>query len=497
MKLNITGEISEFYVQTLCLIYFPGSKFSKKDCDQSEIEVNVNSVKCNSGYKAFVDIKTTEGVFSGFAETRDISTLSNPFMAEKITVGKAFIEAGSKMCSFVPRWGILTGVRPSKFAIKSLISGKDFNTCVENFVNDYGVFPSKASLAVKVAMTERAVISDNMYNECSLYIAIPFCPSRCSYCSFVSFTSEKLLSLIPEYLSVLSKEIYRKAALIKKLGIKLTTVYIGGGTPTVLNESQLCFLLDTVCDAVDTENLCEFTLEAGRPDTITKEKLRIAKDHNVTRISVNTQTLNDEVLSSIGRRHNSDDFFNAYYIAKNSGIKHVNVDLIAGLPGESTESFVNSIDKVIELEPDNITVHTFCVKKASDIRRNTPNVYSAENAVACSCIDYSQKVLPEHDYIPYYLYRQKNTMGNLENVGYAKKGSEGLYNILMMEELQSVFAVGASAVTKLVHYSKDDKTVIERIGESKYPYEYLNQKKSETDDGFERRVFDFYDKYFE
>lgn len=502
MKINIIGEMSEFYVQTLCLIFFPGSKFSENAVhDSNEPQINVRSIKTDKGYEAFVDIIMASGTFSGHYETPDSTLLTRPSMAEKITVGKALLEAGSKACSFTPPWGVLTGVRPSKLAVKNFDAGMTKEDNIKSLMSDYGVSKAKAELAVNVAEAERVLITEELYGECSVYVAIPFCPSRCSYCSFVSFTSGKLLELIPQYLSVLADEIRKKAALIKALGLKVTTVYIGGGTPTVLSEKQLGFLLDTICDSIDTKALREFTLEAGRPDTITAEKLKIAEEHNVTRISVNTQTLNDRILEAIGRKHTSEDFFRAYEIAKKSGIGNINVDLIAGLPGESAESFMKSIDGVISLDPENITVHTFCVKKSADIRREGPAVYASENKTAEKSVSYSQKTLVDNGYVPYYMYRQKNTMGNLENVGFSKPGHEGLYNVFMMEEIQSIFAVGASAVSKLVHVSKDGTATIERIAENKYPYEYLAEKTSDENnlkiDEYEKKVFDFYKKHFQ
>jgi len=222
----------------------------------------------------------------------------------------------------------------------------------------------------------------------------------------------------------------------------------------------------------------EFTLEAGRPDTITEDKLRVAKEHGVTRISVNPQTLSDDILKEIGRRHTKEDFYRAFELAKKSGIKDINVDLIEGLPGDDFKNFSETVDKIIELNPSNITVHTFCVKKASDALRNNSNVYSLTGGDAAKCVSYSQLKAKFAGYKPYYMYRQKNTVGNLENVGFSLEGSEGLYNVFMMEEVQSIFAVGAGAVTKLVKFDGAfaQNTRIERIFRPKYPYEYLKKE---------------------
>ena len=281
--------------------------------------------------------------------------------------------------------------------------------------------------------------------------------------------------MIDDYLEALLSEIDETFEVINAIGLTVNTVYIGGGTPTTLNPSQLEKLLGKINEKFDVSSLLEFTLEAGRPDTITKEKLDVAKAMGVTRISVNPQTLNDDILREIGRKHTRDDFFEAYRIAKESGIRDINVDLIAGLPGDDFKSFSETLDGIIQLEPTNITVHTFCVKKASDVLRNNSSIYSLTGGDVAKSVSYSQLNTKFAGYKPYYMYRQKNTVGNLENVGFAIEGHEGLYNVLMMEEVQTIFAVGAGAVSKFVKQNgtsaKD--TLIKRLFNPKYPYEYL------------------------
>jgi oxygen-independent coproporphyrinogen-3 oxidase len=348
-------------------------------------------------------------------------------------------------------------------------------------VNDYLVIPKKAALATKVAASERKIIGIPDQRDCSVYISIPFCPSRCSYCSFVSYSSKKLLALIPEYLESLKKDICANFDLIKKLGLKVKTVYIGGGTPTILDEGQLCDLLGTVSNNIDTDTLEEYTLEAGRPDTITEEKLAVAAAHGVTRISVNPQSLCPEVLDRVGRHHTVDEFYKAYNIAAKSGIKYINTDLIVGLPGDSFKTFSTTFDEILALRPANITVHTFCVKKSADIVKSSADIFSMRGGDATKCVDYTQVKSLQAGYSPYYMYRQKKTVGNLENVGFALEGAEGLYNVHMMEETHSIFAVGAGAVTKIVkNYSSSDeakKGKIVRLFNPKYPYEYLSDNK--------------------
>jgi len=253
-------------------------------------------------------------------------------------------------------------------------------------------------------------------------------------------------------------------------------VYIGGGTPTILTEEQLETLLSTVAECTDVSALLEYTLESGRPDTITEEKMRLAKRYGVTRVCVNPQTLCNEVLRGVGRCHSAEDFYRSYDIARNAGIDCINTDLIVGLPGDTFENFSDSFERILELAPENITVHTFCVKKSAEILREGKRVYNLRGGDAGKCVDYSQIRAMEQGYAPYYMYRQKNMVGNFENVGFAKEGKECLYNIYMMEEVHSIFAAGAGAVTKLVDYAalqSGKKSVIERLFNPKYPYEYL------------------------
>ena len=473
MKVIINGDVSIFYIETLCLLFYPGSKFSDKEADGYTVTVNVEEE--TSEIRASVIINNSKDTYSGEFNLDSTGNLSRPSMAKKIAVGKAFLEAGKKALGIVPPWGILTGVRPSKLALWELEKGKSVDETVRIFVDEYATSNQKAKLACKIASREKSLLKESLYGKSSVYISIPFCPSKCSYCSFVSFTSEKLLSLIPEYLDVLISDIKRTGKLIDRLGHKISTVYIGGGTPSILTENQLEKLLKCVSDSIDVSSLEEFTLEAGRPDTITADKFSIAENYGVSRVSVNTQTLNDDVLRSIGRRHDSAGFFRAYEFAEKSGIRDINVDLIAGLPGESYESFASSVDRIADLSPENITVHTFCVKRSADLRH--AGVYAAECITADKSVSYSEETLISRGYQPYYMYRQKNAVGNLENVGYSVPGHECLYNVLMMEEIQSIFAVGAGAVTKLV--GKDSTTgelKIVRIAENKYPYEYLSDK---------------------
>ena len=494
MKIEVFGNINKYYVQTLCMIFFPGVKFSENEADDDGLSATVRVTENELGATAEVELISGDKVTTA-VRSEDYKQEIPAERTVKLAVGAAVIAAAGDMVGYKPSWGMLTGVRPSKVATELLNSGYS-KTRVKKILNtEYFVVPKKASLATDVALNEAAIIGTPDERDCSVYISIPFCPSRCAYCSFVSYTSKKLLSLIPEYVERLVSDVKSTFGTINKLGLRVKTVYIGGGTPTTLTAEQLEVLLSTINECTDVTALEEFTLESGRPDTITAEKFAVAKKYGVTRICVNPQSLSDEVLKGIGRSHNSADFFKAYDIARESGIKYINTDLIVGLPGDNFKSFSATFDKILQLRPDNITVHTFCVKKSSDFLRNGSNVYSLRGGDAGKCVDYSQIKSLQAGYKPYYMYRQKNTVGNYENVGFALEGAEGRYNIYMMEEVHSIFAVGAGAVSKMVKYSsnKDEKPVIERIFHLKYPYEYLDDDRMND---ICRQYEEFYNKNF-
>jgi oxygen-independent coproporphyrinogen-3 oxidase len=460
------------------MIFFPGSTFGENEVPTDGIpEITVSVYPDEDGVQiAYVSIKLNDRVCEAIESVRpdeEISIATHSSLA----VGRALFAAGKEMLGHIPPWGILTGIRPAKVAASLLYSGKGRVLTKKILRDEHFLNPQKAALAVSVASNEIKILKKLPKNSCSLYISIPFCPTRCAYCSFVSYTTKRLLSMIDDYLKALLYDIDEKIEIIKKLGLKITTVYIGGGTPTTLNESQLKSLLSHISAKVDTASLSEFTVEAGRPDTITCEKLRILKNYGVTRISVNPQTLNNDLLREIGRKHTAEDFYAAYKIALESGIKDINVDLIAGLPGDDFKSFSETLDKVLELKPTNLTVHSFCVKKAAELLKNNSEIYTLSSQEATKSVSYAQLKAKFAGYKPYYMYRQKNTIGNLENVGFSLEGHEGLYNIYMMEDVQTIFGVGAGAVTKLVKSVEEGSknTKIKRIFNPKYPYEYLNK----------------------
>ncbi len=476
MIVKVNGNVKPYYVQTIAMIFFPGAKFPEnEECTSETVVLTLDMTETADGVHSTVTIAQGERSVTSEAATAWTKSADRDHV-RKLSSGEALLQAGAAFTGYTPPWGILTGVRPAKVASELFERGLTPDEAAAVIAEEYFVTEKKAKLAAAVAHSEAKLATDAARRECSVYVGIPFCPTRCAYCSFVSYTSPNLLKLIPDYLVALARDIDNIFATIRELNLNVATIYIGGGTPTILTPDQLDFLLSKIREHVS--DVREFTVEAGRPDTITADKLAALAKYGVDRISVNPQSLNDDVLRSIGRAHNTDMFYRAYKTAKASGIKNINVDLIAGLPNDTVDSFRNTIDRIIALDPENITVHTFSVKRSAELR--SEGVFDRSGDIAAASVDYSQTVLPDAGYLPYYMYRQKNTVGNLENVGYAKLDHEGLYNVYMMEEVHSIFAAGASAMTKFVSLPGENGVRIERVAEPKYPYEYLRDHDGET-----------------
>ena len=387
---------------------------------------------------------------------------------ERCALKRAAYDVFSEATGIVSPWGILSGVRPIRFyQALTEIYGEKTEDVMKTF---YLVTSEKIDLCKRTIQRQQAAREANCAGDAGMYISIPFCPSRCKYCSFVSQVTGDESKLIPEYLEVLKEEIAAKAAMAKKKGHRITTVYVGGGTPTTLSAEQLKDLMETVANYVNVPSLLEYTVEAGRPDTITKEKLAIIEGNGAGRISVNPQTLSDEILRAVGRKHTAEDFFRAYEWARATNLA-VNVDLIAGLPDDTPEQFGQTMKKIVELDPHNVTVHTLYLKRAADYAEQAPEEFTKNAVNAVKMVDISQRYCREYGYLPYYLYRQKNTVGNLENVGYAKEGFESPYNIYMMDDLQPIYGVGANATTKFL-----ENGTVSRICNTKFAYNYLKER---------------------
>lgn len=368
-------------------------------------------------------------------------------------------------------WGILTGVRPVKL-LRRLAEESSEEQAVKKFEKDFFVSNEKIALSRETEHNERKILELSKPESFSLYVGIPFCPSRCSYCSFVMASIERAEKLIEPYTKLLCEEIKQTAEIANKLGLRLETVYFGGGTPTTLSAEQLDTVLRTVNNSFDMSTCREFTVEAGRPDTIDIAKLFALKENKVDRISINPQTVNDEVLKTIGRKHTAQEFFDAFELARKCGFDNINTDLIAGLPTDTPESFKNSLDSIVRLNAECITVHTLCMKRASRLTTEGVTLDLQQARDAREMLAYTQNILGQNEYIPYYMYRQSRMVGNLENVGWSKKGFESLYNVYVMDETHTILACGSGGVTKLKRNNPD---YLERIFNFKYPYEYIDR----------------------
>lgn len=412
--------------------------------------------------------------FSFDAENKSDRLIKKVFTA---ACTKSFCHAAMKIRKINLPWGVMCGIRPAKNVRVLAEEGYSEKETREIFKNVYEVSDEKTELAHTVAKNEEELLKNIEKNSVSIYIGIPFCPTRCLYCSFVSTDINVSGKYIPEFLEKLLLEIDKTAEILEKLGLFADNIYIGGGTPTTLDENQLEMIFKRLHKRFDFSKIKEFTLEAGRPDTITKEKLVCAKKYGVNRISINPQTMNGETLKKVRRVHTPEMIKECFFEARNAGFDNINMDLIAGLPGENFEMFKHSLDEVINLDSENITVHSMCVKRAADL--NVKRLTEAEEMN--KMLSYTQKRMKETKREPYYMYRQKNSSGNLENVGYAKKGCMSTYNVNIMEEKQTIIALGGGGSTKLVMGDR-----IERIFNFKDPLEYIRRfdeilkKKDET-----------------
>lgn len=484
MTLEILGHSYQYELEKLTRLFFPNEKicvvFEKSEntdaqllC-RTEIKDNAAHVFCRIGEKTWEQTVSLENV-----QDAELQIASMLFCALKDLTG------------YQPKWGLLTGIRPSKLLLA--LQNEMGNPAARAYFRDrFFVSEEKTALTESVAAREEAIIRTSRPDSCSLYVSIPFCPTRCSYCSFVShaMTAATAKKLLPDYVTLLVKEIEQTGRYAKQLGLRLESVYFGGGTPTTLSAEQLRLLLSAIEKSFDLSTVREYTVEAGRPDTVTAEKLEALYTSGVTRISINPQTFNDAVLREIGRNHTSELTESAYFAARGAGFQNINMDFIAGLPTDTPASFAASIDRALTLAPENITVHTLSLKRSSNLGTQNAQVERAAGLAADEMLGYAYQNLTKNEYHPYYMYRQSKTLGNLENTGYAKPGYECIYNIFMMEECHTVFAVGAGAVTKL---KSPHGREIERIFNYKYPYEYIS--------GFreilarKEKILPFYEKY--
>ena len=369
-------------------------------------------------------------------------------------------------------WGKVTGIRPVKIARTMLKDGKSEMDFVNHFKTELDVSDEKTMLTLDIALREISVLKDIDSNDICIYVGVPFCKTRCLYCSFVTNSAANNQKYMPDFVKCVKYEIEYTAKLLKNTSYRIVGLYFGGGTPTTLSASDLKDIFKKCFDSFELDNLREFTVEAGRPDTIDREKLMVMKECGVTRISINPQTMNDKILEVIGRSHTVADIYDSFKLARECGFDNINMDLIAGLPTESFEQFKNSVNKVIELEPECITVHTMSIKRGSRLHEQLGDYALTDEEVVREMVEYSYQKLLENEYFPYYLYRQKHMVGDFENIGYSKNGYECLYNIMIMEETNSIVSVGCGGVTKIVNLPNDR---IERVFNVKEAMDYVTR----------------------
>ena len=484
MKLTFRGHDDRYAVEQSLLAFFPEERpvYEGEDGPRhAEVTLHQGAV-----YATGVTALTYDGKTARASARVSLAGAADEYERERLrqrALRLSFFRAARDITGATPSWGALTGIRPAKLVRTMLEEGYTPARADRELRDVYCVSPARRRLALESAQAGLRAKRDLKPNDISLYIGIPFCPTRCAYCSFVSASVEKSFALIPPYLEALTAEVEAAGRMVRETGLRVKSFYMGGGTPTTLSAGQMDALLTAVNKAFDLSGCVEYCIEAGRPDTIDREKLQVLLDHGADRISVNPQSLEPQVLRAIGRQHSPEDIEKAMTLATSMGFPHVNMDLIAGLPADTPEGFRRTLDKCLTFGADNITVHTLSLKKGSRILLEGLPIPTAE-AVA-EMLDYADPALRARGFAPYYLYRQKYMSGSFENVGWCISGAEGLYNIYIMEELHSILSLGAGGSTKMVDAQRNRS---ERVFHPKFPLEYIQrpEKLAENLESFRR-----------
>ena len=455
MKLTLQGHDDLYAVEQLQLSLFPDHM------DGNAIStLHRGKTWLTATAKITIDGKTATGC-------RRIKAADETVRSRRRALQQSYYLAAKQLLPVTPPWGALAGVRPTKITTKCLLEGRSLKDADHLLKDVYYVTSDRRKLALDCSQSTAKAASLLSKKDVSLYVGIPFCPTRCAYCSFVSRTVGKRTELIAPYLEALLQEIRLTADLLAKTGRTVRTIYIGGGTPTTLSNQQMKLLLDTIRESFDLSRLIEFTVEGGRPDTLDAEKLRVIAQGGADRMSINPQTMIDSVLRASARPHTAADVLRAYKEAEGAGFKAINMDLIAGLPGDDFQGFKHSLDTVAALSPANITVHTLALKKDADLFQHRENLPSAQ--VVTQMVSYASEKLRSLGYKPYYLYRQKYMSGSFENVGWSRNGLDCLYNIYMMEEVHTIVSCGGGSISKL---NLPDGSLV-RFPNPKFPEQYI------------------------
>ncbi|MGL5651489.1 MAG: coproporphyrinogen dehydrogenase HemZ [Paraclostridium sp.] len=486
LGIELKGHDYKYEIAELFKLFTTQFKFIKEDEKFEKNLINEfikdkNYIKSTTKYYENDDLKFCK------EEVFNINSLSEEEIKKKskTIIKRSIFKVLSELYDTYVPWGILTGIRPVKIVHSLLDEGLSEVEIRQNLKDNYLIKDEKIDLALDIAKKERVFIYPIDKNKISLYVSIPFCPTRCVYCSFPSNPMKQFGHLRDNYVKAIVKEIKGLAKLLKETNKEIETLYIGGGTPTTLEAEQLDDLIKALFMELDLTKIKEFTVEAGRPDTITREKLEVMKKHNVTRISINPQTMNNETLVKIGRDHNVDDIVRCFNMARDLGFNNINMDIILGLVDENVEMVKNTLERIKELSPESLTVHTLAIKRASTLKENLDKYELTRYEEMVSMINLSMEYAKSMGLNPYYMYRQKHMLGNLENIGYSKEGFECIYNIQIMEEKQSNLAVGAGAISKYVYVDEDR---IERTDNVKNVEIYIDR----VDEMIERKEKEVY-----
>lgn len=471
MKLQLIGHDERYVVEQSLMALFPGelpeyAPIAPEDTDWAVITLEQTAERGHVRVELTCRGKTARTCVAFTPEGTDFDREGQ----RRHAIGRCFFLAAREVLGSAPPWGMLTGVRPDKPVTWALAAGKTALQALQMMEEEYFVSPDRAALAVETGGVALRAARDLGKQDIAVYVGIPFCPTRCAYCSFVSQSVERSFALVPPYVDALVEEIRSGGKMVRKTGLRVRSFYMGGGTPTTLSAEQMDRVLTAFEEAFDCGHCDEITVEAGRPDTITAEKLAVLKAHGVTRVSVNPQTMEDHVLRAIGRRHTAADIEAAMELVAGYGFPHVNMDLIAGLPADTPEGFRRSLDRCLAFGTDNVTVHTLALKKGSRILLEGLPIPGPEDVAAM--LDYAAPALRKAGYSPYYLYRQKYMSGSFENTGWCRPGAECWYNVQIMSELCSILSFGAGGSTKMVEPGTNH---IERVFNLKYPKEYTER----------------------
>ncbi|KIL46856.1 coproporphyrinogen III oxidase [Jeotgalibacillus campisalis] len=457
MNIIVKGIQDKRYERNLQLIadlFFEDSTLeisAEESADAFEIVI---TVEIDHGF-IHARAATVDPELSAFrkAPYEEKSTEKESFKQNKNVVSHVFLSILQQYTGMTQKWGVLTGIRPTKLMHKQRMNGSPAHKTRTYLKEQYLITDEKIKLMEEIVDRQLTMIPDlyEIQEEVSIYIGIPFCPTKCAYCTFPAFAIQGKLGKVSSFLAGLHYEIQETGRWLKERGIKITTIYFGGGTPTAITAEEMDALYDEMYRSFpNVQNVREVTVEAGRPDTIFPDKLEVLKKWNIDRISINPQSYTDETLKAIGRHHTVQETIDKFHLSRKHGMNNINMDLIIGLPNEGTAELQHSLNETEKLMPESVTVHTLSFKRASQMTLNREKYKVADRTEVEKMMDLAQKWNKDHGYVPYYLYRQKNILGNLENVGYAKPGEESLYNILIMEEVQTIIGLGCGAASKFI-----------------------------------------------